>query len=219
MSSHQNGRLQGAEKIYRSILRSHPKNGVTNHNLGVLQVGLGKASVALPHFQTALETDVKQHQYWISYIDALIKLNQFSSARKLLMQGRERGLKGDAVDHFERQLSPDVKDDLVPSEYASELISLYKQGEFKKALDVGIELFEQFPNDPNVPSFLGTIKSSLGEHASAMEYYYKAVELGPQNVQAHNNLGNALNELGRFGEEIIHYRKAIELKSDYGCAL
>ena len=76
------------------------------------------------------------------------------------MQGRERGLKGDAVDYFERQLPPDVKDDLVPSERASELISLYKQGEFKKALDVRIELFEQSPNDPNVPSFLGTIKSN-----------------------------------------------------------
>ena len=215
MSAHQDGRFQEAEKIYRSILRSHPKNGVANHNLGVLKVGLGKASLALPHFQTALEADVNQHQYWISYIDALIKLNQISSARKLLMQGRERGLKGDAVDHFERQLSSNAKHDLVPSERASELISLYKQGDFKKALDIGIKLFEQFPNDPNVPNFLGTIKSSLGEHVSAIEYYNKAIELGPQNVQAHNNLGNALNELGRFEEAIISYRKAIELKSDY----
>ena len=100
MSAHQNGRFQEAEKIYRSVLRTHPKNGVANHNLGVLKVGLGKTALALPHFQTALEADVNQHQYWISYIDALIKLNQIGSARKLLMQGRERGLKGDAVDHF-----------------------------------------------------------------------------------------------------------------------
>ena len=150
----------------RQILRSHPKNGVANHNLGVLKVGLGKASLALPNFQTALEADVNQHQYWISYIDALIKLNQISNARKLLMQGRERGLKGDAVDHLERQLSSNAKHDLVPSERASELISLYKQSDFKKALDIGIKLFKQFPNDPNVPNFLGTIKSSLGEHVS-----------------------------------------------------
>ena len=118
-----------AEKIYRSVLRTHPKNGVANHNLGVLKVGLGKTALALPHFQTALEANVNQHQYWISYIDALIKLNQIGSARKLLMQGRQRGLKGDAVDHFERQL-PNAKHDLVPSERASELISLYKQGDF-----------------------------------------------------------------------------------------
>ena len=215
MSAHQDGRFQEAEKIYRSILRSHPKNGVANHNLGVLKVGLGKASLALPHFQTALEADVNQHQYWISYIDALIKLNQISRASKLLMQGRKRGLQGDAVDHLERQLSSSAKHDLVPSERASELISLYKQGDFNKALDIGIKLFEQFPNDPNVPNFLGTIKSNLGEHVSAIEYYNKAIELGPQNVQAHNNLGNALNELGRFEEAIISYRKAIELKSDY----
>ena len=79
MSAHQDGRFQEAEKIYRSILRSHPKNGVANHNLGVLKVQLGKGSLALTHFQTALEADVNQHQYWISYIDALIKLNQIGT--------------------------------------------------------------------------------------------------------------------------------------------
>ena len=218
MSAQQNGRLKQAEKIYRSILRSDPKNGVANHNLGVLKVGLGKASHALPHFQAALEADRDQYQYWMSYIDALIKSNQINSACELLKQGRQRGLKGDAVDHLERQLSSSAKHDLVPSERAAELISLYKQGYLQKALAVGIELFEQFPNDPNVPNFLGTIKSSLGEHASAIEYYSKAIELGPQNVQAHNNLANALNELGRFEEAIIRYRKAIELKSDYADA-
>ena len=214
----QNGRLREAEKIYRSILRSHPKNGVANHNLGVLKVALGKASLALQHFQAALEADINQYQYWISYIDALIKTNQISRARENLKQGRQRGLKGDAVDNLERQLSSSAKHDLVPSKRAAELISLYKQGDFKKALDVGIQLFEQFPNDPNVPNFLGTIKSSLGEHASAIEYYNKAIKLGPKNVQAHNNLGNALNELGRFEEAIIRYREAIELKSDYADA-
>ena len=61
ISAQQNGRLQQAEKIYRSILRSDPKNGVGNHNLGVLKVGLGKASHALPHFQAALEADRDQY--------------------------------------------------------------------------------------------------------------------------------------------------------------
>ena len=58
------------------------------------------------------------------------------------MQGRERGLIGDAVDHFERQISLSAKHDSVPSERASEMISLYKQGDFKKALDIGIKLFK-----------------------------------------------------------------------------
>ena len=93
MYAQQNGRLREAEKLYRSILRSHPKNGVANHNLGVLKVGLGKSSLALQHFQAALEADINQYQYWISYIDALIKLDQIGKARELLKQGRQRGLK------------------------------------------------------------------------------------------------------------------------------
>ena len=211
----QKGRVQEAEKIYRSILKLHPKHGVANHNLGVLKVGFGKVDLAVLHFQTALEANTNQYQYWISYIDALIKSDQISAARKLLQRGRGMGLKGDAIDQLEQQLGPNSKSDSVPPERVSELLSLYQQGNLDKALVKGIELLDLFPNDPNVPNFLGAIKSSLGEHESAIHYYAKAIELSPRNVQAYNNLGNAFNELNRFEEAIVHYKKAVELKSDY----
>ncbi|OUU64202.1 MAG: hypothetical protein CBC24_07545 [Candidatus Pelagibacter sp. TMED64] len=208
------GRFQEAERIYRSILQSSPQHGDANHNLGVLAVHFGKIDLALPHFKTALEANANQEQYWVSYIEGLIRFGQLESARQVLAQGRQRGLKGDKVDQLEQQANGSEQAS-VSRERASEVITLYKQGNLDEALVRGRALLQQFPDDPNVPNILGAIHSSLGQHDAAIDYYMKAIELRPHNVQAHNNLGNALNELNRFEEAITHYNKAIELKPDY----
>ena len=189
------GRFQEAERIYRSILQSSPKHGDANHNLGVLAVHFGKIDLALPHFKTALEANANQEQYWVSYIEGLIRFGQLESARQVLAQGRQRGLKGDKVDQLEQQANGSEQAS-VSRERASEVITLYKQGNLDEALVRGRALLQQFPDDPNVPNILGTIHSSLGQHDAAIDYYMKAIELRPHNVQAHNNLGNIFNQLG-----------------------
>ena len=61
------------EKLYRAILQSQPNHPDANHNLGVLAVAEGKVEAALPYFKTALEANPKVEQFWLSYINALIK--------------------------------------------------------------------------------------------------------------------------------------------------
>ena len=62
--------------VYTAIIGSVPTHSDANHNLGVLAVGVGKVDIALPYFKTALEASPNHGQYWISYIDALIKLGR-----------------------------------------------------------------------------------------------------------------------------------------------
>ena len=100
------GKLQDAEGLYRAILAAQPKHPDANHNLGVLAVSLDKTALALPLFKTALETNPSQGQFWISYIDALIKTNQLDNAKSVLEQGKKRGLAGEKVDALEMQLTP-----------------------------------------------------------------------------------------------------------------
>ena len=66
VAAHKEGKLQEAERLYRSILQVQPGHGDANHNLGVLAVGVGKVGTALPHFKTALEGNRNQEQYWLS---------------------------------------------------------------------------------------------------------------------------------------------------------
>ena len=73
IAAHKEGKLREAERFYQTILQSHPSHPNANHNLGVLAVSLNKAEEALPLFEAALDANPNIEQFWLSYIDALVK--------------------------------------------------------------------------------------------------------------------------------------------------
>ena len=75
IAAHKEGKLQDAERLYRAILEAQPNHPDANHNLGVLAVAVGKPLEAIPLFKLALEANPRIEQFWLSYIDALIKLS------------------------------------------------------------------------------------------------------------------------------------------------
>ncbi len=87
---HQNGNLEDAEKLYHSILAFHPKHADANHNLGVLKISGSKPEAALPFFVAALQANPEVSQFWLSYIDALIRLGQREDAKSALRQAGTR---------------------------------------------------------------------------------------------------------------------------------
>ena len=159
VAAHKEGKLQEAERLYRSILQVQPGHCDANHNLGVLAGGVGKVGAALPHFKTALEGNRNQEQYWLSYIDALVKAGQVDQAARVLQQGRESGLKGDKVDALARQLQPAGSP---TKEQLDGLVSLYSRGKLQEALDAGNGLAARFPDTPGVLNILGAIHAGLG---------------------------------------------------------
>ena len=90
--------------MYTAILKAQPKHPDANHNLGVLAVSVGKANEALPFLKTALEANPNIAQFWLSYIDALIKLDRISEAKAVLDQAKSKGAKGDGFDKLEKRL-------------------------------------------------------------------------------------------------------------------
>ena len=51
VAHHQAGRLQEAERLYRSILRAYPEQADANHNMGLLAMQLGQPASGLPYFE------------------------------------------------------------------------------------------------------------------------------------------------------------------------
>ena len=112
--------------------------------MGVLAVGVGKVEEALPFFKTALETNLNIAQYWLSYIDALIKLDRMADAKAVLDQAKSKGAKGDGFDQLEKKFGGIEKVTEVttafekPQEPSQEqvqpLINLYTQGRYQEAL-------------------------------------------------------------------------------------
>ena len=104
IAKHKQGKLQDAERLYQDILQSQPSHADANHNLGLIAVSLNKVALALPLFKTALEAFPEIEQFWLSYIDALIKENQLETAESVLAEGRNEGFLGKEFDDLEFQI-------------------------------------------------------------------------------------------------------------------
>ena len=98
VEAHKAGKAEEADRYYTAILKAQPKHPDANHNMGVLAVGVGKVQEALPFFKTALEANPKIAQYWLSYIEALIKLGRIEDAKSVFDQAKSNGAHGDGFD-------------------------------------------------------------------------------------------------------------------------
>jgi len=220
VAAHKAGKLQDAERLYRTILQSQPLHPDANHNLGVLAVSVNKADAALPLFKNALEANPKIEQFWLSYIDALIKEEQFENARQVIEQAKTQGVAEEKLNNLEAQLAPEIQTENVdsaspPQELLKSLLGLYQNGQFSEAEKLAVHITQDFPNHPFSWKVLGAVLAQTGRYAEAVDANQTAVALSPQDAAAHSNLGNTLKELGRLDDAEASYKQAIALKSNF----
>ena len=223
VAAHKEGKLQEAEGLYRTILQSQPAHPDANHNLGVLAVSVNKADAALPLFKLALEGNPKIEQFWLSYINALIKEEQFENAKKVLEQGKKQGVAGEKLNALAAQLASinqiENVDSASPSQQQlSSLSECYQNGQYGDAEELAISITEQFPEHQFSWKVLGAVLKQTGRVSESLVANQKSVELAPQDTEAHNNLGVTLQALGRLQEAEASYRLAIALKPDFAAA-
>ena len=104
VAAHNTGNTKEAERLYRAILQVQPLHPDANHNLGLIAISANQSTLALPLFKNALDVNPKIEQFWLSYVDALIKENQLEAAKEAHKQAKNRGLVGKAFDGLAAQL-------------------------------------------------------------------------------------------------------------------
>jgi len=220
VAAHREGKLQDAERLYRAILQSQPLHPDANHNLGVLAVSVNNAKAALPFFKTALEANPKIEQFWLSYIDALIKEQQFDNAKQALEKAKKQNVDGDRLNSFELKISTKTQKQktkgLSPSKkILNSLLEHYQNGRFSEAEKLALEVTQHFPKHQFAWKILGAVLGATGRKSEALDADQTAVALSPQDSDALYNLGFTLEELGRLDEAEASYRQAIALNPDY----
>ena len=222
IEAHRAGQVQEADRYYTAILKANPKHPDANHNMGVLAVGVGKVTEALPFFKTALEVNPKTDQYWLSYIDALIKLDRMDDAKAVLDQAKSNGAKGDTFDQLEKRLENIVSTSNMslnvqrpPEGLIQKLVNLYTQGQYQETLNEATKLLIKFPSSIVVYNIIGAANQSLGFLEEAIKAYNKALSIKPDYADTYNNMGNVLQDQGKLEEAIVAYNKAISVKPDY----
>ena len=228
IEAHKAGQVQEADRYYTAILKADPKHSDANHNMGILAVGIGKTEEALQFFKSALEANPSISQFWLSYIDALIKLDRIADAKSLLKKAISRGAKGDGFDQVEQSLAElentsemntsSKKSQEPPDDQLQGLLKLYSQGQCQQALTKGSKLLKKFPRSINLYNIIGAASNTLGKLNEAIEAYGRALSIKPDYAEAYNNMGNALKAQGKLVEAIEAYNKAFSIKPDYADA-
>jgi len=221
IAAHKAGNFKEAESIYRTILEAQPSHPHACHNLGVLIVSVKKAESALPFFKIALENDPKIEQFWISYIDTLIKVKDVDTAKQAIARARKQGIKDPCLSSLEARLSPtSTKDngssDGTPSQAQRDtLLHHYNSGQLKDAERLATQITRDFPNDQLGWKILGAVFGVTGRRSKALHANQQAVKIAPRDATAHSNLGVTLKGLGRLGEAEKSYVQAITLKPSF----
>ena len=222
VEAHKAGRLQEADRFYTAILKAQTSHPDANHNMGVLAVGVGKVEQSLPFFKTALEANPSITQFWLSYIDALIKLDKLDDARTLFNQATEKGIKGDAFENLKQKLeraqpgkanTPKIQNP--PKEELQPLIDLYTNGYHNKALEAAEELLQVFPHSVTLYNIKGAANAALKKYEHAIASYRKAIGINPNYAEGYYNMGNAAKAKGSQSIAIENYNQAIKIKPDY----
>ena len=102
---HKSGKVEVAAQLYSVVLNAQPEHPDANYNMGVLSVGIGKTQEALSFFETALEANADVAQFWISYIDTLMRAGRMCDAQAVFDQAKSNGAQGDGFDQLEQRLN------------------------------------------------------------------------------------------------------------------
>jgi tetratricopeptide (TPR) repeat protein len=174
IEAHKAGQVQEADRLFSAILKAQPKHPDANHNMGVLAVGIGKVEQALPFLKTALEANPDSAQFWLSYIDALIKLGKLADAKAVLDQAKSKGAKGDGFDKLDQRLQEAGQEPVEVSQVTAETTPKQPNILDSLKLDQAISLAKK--------------KAKGGAPEEAKRVYQDILTKFPQNKRARDGL-------------------------------
>ena len=217
VAAHKAGKLQDAEALYRSILQTQPKHPDANHNLGVLAVSLNKSEAALPLFKIALEANPNQGQFWLSYVDALIKEKQFDNARSVLEQGKKRGLTGEKVDLLEAQLVQrdiNLKSQKTEPNKLSKALELREMGRYQEAQDWLTKFLEVEATDAEGWSLLSQLFLLDKKDAQAEKAIATAILINPNLPSIYRNQARLLLKKSKSAGALLKAQSGYEQSTE-----
>lgn len=212
VEAHNEGKLHEAEGFYRAILQSQPRHPEANHNLGVLAVAVGKHLDAVPLFQLALYANPQIEQFWLSYVDVLIKLERMSTANHVLAAAKQAGVASQRLEALNLQIqqaptkkNKNVRHNLKLSEKRKKPADKKKARKTAKA-DVAAGAA---PPQDLINSLLGHFESgSLTDAENVAELLTKEFPMHPFGWKA---LGLVFQQTGRLDKSLLPMQKSVEL--------
>jgi len=197
---HQAGRLDEAERGYRSLLERTPAQPDALHGLGLLTYRRGNLKEAITWLAQACAAAPRNPVYWFN--------------RGVVLQ--RAGFTTEAVDAYGQAIQWNPR----YIEARTNLGNAYKElGRLTDAQAAYAQVLVLNPEHSEAHNNLGVVLKAQGRLDEAAESYRRAIALKPTHAEAQNNLGLVLLEQGRSDEAIRCFERALQIFPGYGTAL
>lgn len=199
LACHRAGRLDDADRLYRSVPRRHPAHADVLHLRGLVAHQRGDDRRALSLIRQAIESQPRNAVYHYNLGEVLRAGDRCEAA--LEHYRRAIALKSDYADaHF------NLGNALMQLERWPQAVIAYRQA------------LRYTSGDAELHNNLGNALTAVGERDAAIEQYRAAVAAAPGYGDARFNLAGALGSAGLFDEVIATYRELIRREPDHGPA-
>lgn len=191
IAHHRAGRLDEAERGYRSILRRRPKDPDAIHLLGLVRHAQEDHVEAERLIRKAIGLDPKTHVFHNSLGEALRAQHRIE----------------ESVDAFRASLRR------VPKypEALNNLGNAYRDlGLLEQAAAAYQQSMEARPGFVPAITNLGIVLRELGHQEAALDVFTQLLQAGQDSVQIRTNVGLALCEVGRPMDAVPHLREAYQ---------
>jgi predicted O-linked N-acetylglucosamine transferase (SPINDLY family) len=195
LASHQDGRLDDAEALYREALAADPFHAEALHMLGVLAHGRGELATAIALVERAVA------------INPRLPAAQHNLAKMLAQAGRPDA----AIAHYRAAVALD------PDHHAARFglaTALQRQGRLDEAVQAHQALLATAPNHRDGLVNLGAALEELGRLDEAATVLRRALAAAPDDVAALNNLGNVLQRQGAAEAATDCFHRALAAAPD-----
>jgi predicted O-linked N-acetylglucosamine transferase (SPINDLY family) len=194
MAHHRAGRLTEAERLYRLVCDTDPKNARAFHLLGVVAHQLKRSDAA-------------------SLVGRAVMLDpNFAEAhndRGVILAAN--GLFADALSCFERAVALNPGYDEARNNLGRGLRSLGRLAEAVAQFEL---VLKRAPDSPVGHFNLASVLELTGQRPDAETHYRRAILLRPDFVDVHIHLASLLQEMDRLPEALAHAEHAVTLRPD-----
>ena len=192
---HREGRLEGAEKLYRRLLALQPDEANATHFLGMLLHQRGRRLEALPLLQRSVQLDGGMAAWHNNLGNALLEAGRGEEAAQAYEQCR--------------LLDPDHLE--VLNNLACMQMRLQRLPEAEAWLR---QLLARDPDHVDAHLNLAAVMSQTGRLAECFALFTRALELQPQEGRIRRLLGIVYAQGGRLQEAAAVFREWLALEPD-----
>ncbi len=234
LAFYRTGMMEDSTRELRKALEIDSKQPEARAHLALISLRGGRAQEAIVHFQEMEEGTKQTYSLLRNHSLALERMGRFEDSLSVLDQAEaakpedpgvllargivqlKSGDGGAAMGSFQACRTKMGSETPSPMFYAFSVLASGIAGDMDRAVSIGREGLDKYPEDGAILVNTGAVLAHLGENEAAEAYYERAAKSDASPPQAHKALGDHALRRGDKAKAKSHYEEAVKRDARLG---